>query len=63
MHDRIRLFKAITDLGEDPTSPRAQRILQGATSHKLTAEEIRAVRRIWPKFPVTFKLEVSNGDP
>jgi len=44
-------------LGRYLTAPELENVRQGAASSELTAEEIRAVKRIWPHVQIELNLE------
>jgi len=52
-----RLSEIEKKLGRYLTGPELENVRQGAASSELTAEEIRAVKRIWPHVQMEFKLE------
>lgn len=54
---RLALYEALADLDVNPGAPGSLQVAQAATSHELTPRELRALRRIWPKFQLEFKLE------
>lgn len=43
------------------TATELEKVQQGATSKYLTAQELRAVKRIWPGMQLEFKLERHSG--
>jgi len=54
---RKRLSEIEKRLGRYLTAPELENVEQGATTHELTPEELRAVKRIWPHVQMEFKLE------
>ena len=52
-----RLTEIEKKLGRYLTAPELENVEQGATSHQLTPQELRAVKRIWPHVQLEFKLE------
>lgn len=43
-------------LGRYLTAPELENVQQRRSSHELTAEELRAVKRIWPHVQLEFQL-------
>ena len=56
-----RLLPLEKKLGRYLTAPEVEFVRQVGSSHKLTAAERRAVKRIWPGMQLDFKLERHRG--
>jgi len=54
---RRRLAEIEKKLGRYLSALELENVEQGATSHELTPEELRAVKRIWPHVQMEFQLE------